>query len=328
MGLSVINTHSYLYNPLKVENDELKVSLEVLSGLQKKPKTISPKFFYDQQGSQLFSQICQLVEYYPSSTEMKIMRENIGEITRLVEPDSLLIEYGSGSSSKTRLLLDHLPTLAAYIPVDISKDYLLIAAESLRCCYPNLVVSPLWADFTKPFFLPEIQKWFTKKLAYFPGSTIGNFYPQQAVDFLRHVAVVVGTGGGLLVGVDLQKDPAILNQAYNDAKGVTAAFNLNMLAHINRRFQANFDMNQFEHSAFYNQEDGRIEMHLISKRGQRVSINGSLIDLDQGESILTEVSYKYTLESFARIAHKAGFNVQKVWLDSRKYFSVQYLVAK
>jgi len=214
------------------------------------------------------------------------------------------------------------------VPVDISRDYLLMAAESLRFCYPNLEISPLWADFTKPFSLPEIRKWYAKKLAYFPGSTIGNFYPQQAIDFMREVATTVGPGGGLLVGVDLHKDPERINVAYNDSKGVTAAFNLNMLSHINQRFQANFDINQFEHSAFYNQRAGRIEMHLISKRKQQITINGSLINFEQGESILTEVSYKYTLENFARIAHQAGFNIQKVWVDSRQYFSVQYLVAK
>jgi dimethylhistidine N-methyltransferase len=204
----------------------------------------------------------------------------------------------------------------------------LYTAENLNRNYPLLLIFPLWADFTKEFSLPLVSKRFSHILAYFPGSTIGNFHPSQAVDFMRNVASLVGPGGGFLVGVDLQKDTDVLNQAYNDSKGVTAAFNLNMLAHLNQKFHADFDESQFEHFAFYNQQAGRIEMHLVSQHDQSVTINGYGFNLFKGESILTEVSYKHTVEGFATMANQAGFEVSKVWLDSNNYFSVQYLVAR
>jgi dimethylhistidine N-methyltransferase len=324
MELTAISTQYMVANPV-VGLDDLY--LEVLQGLQKDPKTLPSKLFYDQHGSLLFDQICKLDEYYPTRTEKAIMQQNIAEIAGMVGTKCLLIEYGSGSSTKTRLLLDNLPDITGYVPVDISREHLYNTAEDLNRSYPDLVIFPLWADFTRAFSLPlEIDEGI-RKLAYFPGSTIGNFYPQQAIGFMQDVAALVGPGGGFLVGIDLQKDPTVLNLAYNDPQGITAAFNRNMLTHINQVLQADFKESQFEHLAFYNQKAGRIEMHLVSKEDQLVTANGSIINFRQGERILTEVSYKYTLEGFASVAAEAGFEVRKMWLDTRNYFSVQYLVA-
>jgi dimethylhistidine N-methyltransferase len=309
-----------------VVNDDK--TLEILQGFQKEQKTLPSKYFYDQHGSFLFDQICKLDEYYITRTETAIMQQNIAEIAGLIHPNCLLIEYGSGSSDKTRMILNHFSQLAAYVPVDISREHLFNSAESLNRNFPNLVIFPLWADFTREFSLPLVSNGFSQKLAYFPGSTIGNFYPTQAVDFMRNVASLVGPGGGFLIGIDLQKDSEVLNQAYNDRKGITAAFNLNILAHINQNFHADFVESQFEHLAFYDQQAGRIEMHLVSKQDQMVTINGIGFNLYKGERIMTEVSYKYTTEGFAEMADLAGFDVIKVWLDSKKYFGVLYLVAR
>ena len=325
MGLTKIYTQPFITNPLVVNDDRV---LEILQGFQKEHKTLPSKYFYDQHGSFLFDQICKLNEYYITRTETDIMQQNIYEIAGMIPPNCLLIEYGSGSSEKTKMLLNHFSQLAAYVPVDISREHLFNSAENLNRNYPNLVIFPLWSDFTKEFSLPLVSNGFSQKLAYFPGSTIGNFYPAQAVDFMRNVASLVGTGGGFLVGIDLQKDTKVLNQAYNDRKGITAAFNLNMLAHINRNFHADFNVNLFEHHAFYNQQAGRIEMHLVSKQDQMVTINGIGFNLYKDERILTEVSYKYTIEGFTKMAEQAGFDVSTVWLDSKKYFGVLYLVAR
>jgi dimethylhistidine N-methyltransferase len=324
MELTAISTQSFLTNPLVVSDD---ASMEVLKGLLKEQKTLPSKLFYDQRGSLLFDQICKSEEYYPTKTETAIMQQNIHEIAGVVGTNCVLIEYGSGSSVKTRLLLDHLPEMTAYVPVDISKEHLFNTVENLNRIYPNLVISPLWADFTKDFSMPLVNSGVSRRLAYFPGSTIGNFYPQQAIDFMRSVAALVSPGGGFLIGIDLQKNPDILNLAYNDRSGITAAFNLNILTHINREFHADFKVSQFEHLAFYNQKAKRIEMHLISKVDQVVTINGTGVGFQQGERILSEVSHKYTVESFASMAAQAGFKVRKVWTDSKRYFSIQYLVA-
>jgi dimethylhistidine N-methyltransferase len=324
MGIPGINTQSFVSTPLVVRDD---LTMEVLDGLQREQKTLPSKLFYDQRGSLLFDQICKLDEYYPTRTETAIMQQNIHEISEMIGSNCLLIEYGSGSSAKTKLMLDHLPDIAAYVPVDISSDHLYNSVENLNRKYPNLVIVPLWADFTKAFFLPLINNQFSHKLAYFPGSTIGNFHPQQAIDFMVNVAELVGPGGGFLIGIDLQKDPEILNLAYNDRKGITAAFNLNMLTHINQKFQADFIEGQFEHLAFYNPQASRIEMHLISIKDQVVNMNGSRIEFHRGERILTEVSYKYTTEGFSKMAAEAGLCVKKTWVDSNDYFSVLYLEA-
>jgi len=211
------------------------------------------------------------------------------------------------------------------VPVDISGEHLYNSAENLSHLYPKLRIFPIYADFTKAFSLPLIDLGVSYKLAYFPGSTIGNFYPQQAIDFMRSIASLVGSGGGLLIGIDLQKDSDVLNLAYNDLRGITAAFNLNILTHLNHKLQADFVESRFEHLAFYNQHEGRIEMHLISLVDQLVTINGVKIYFYQGERILTEVSHKYTIEGFASLAAQAGFRTKKVWVDSNHYFSVQYL---
>jgi dimethylhistidine N-methyltransferase len=301
---------------------------EVLYGLQKKTKELPSKLFYDEHGSQLFNEICQLDEYYLTRTEIQIMQQNIQEMAESIGPNCMLIEYGSGSSIKTRILLDHLPHLAAYVPVDISKDHLQKSVNALQDDYPGLKILPLWADYSQSFEVPSVKPWEARKLAYFPGSTIGNFTPNQSVDFMRNIADVVGPGGGFLIGADLQKNTEVLNTAYNDAKGVTAAFNLNILTHINRLFGGNFDEDNFEHYAFYNEEACRIEMHLISKLDHTAQVEGEIFRFNKGENILTEVSYKYSLDGFADLAFQAGFEINKVWTDPNKYFSVHYLIAE
>ena len=301
------------------------VLAEIINGLQNPLKFLPSKLFYDERGSKIFEKICELEEYYPTRTETAIMQKNIHKIAEMIGPGSVLIEYGSGSSKKTRILLDHFPEMAAYIPVDISRDHLLRTAESLKKKYPGLAIKPVWADYTSAFEIPPIGKKEAVPLAYFPGSTIGNFYPNQAIDFLKNIAELVGPGGGLLIGVDLKKDPDVLNRAYNDSRGVNADFNLNMLRHINNLYNANFDLNQFDHNAIYNQAAGRIEMYLISKLDQTVYVGNREFYLKKGERTLTEVSYKYSLRDFKEIANAAGFTVEAVWKDPKAYFSVQYL---
>jgi dimethylhistidine N-methyltransferase len=301
---------------------------EVIHGLQKKEKELPTKLFYDERGSQLFSQISQLDEYYLTRTEIQIMRQYIHEVVDVVGANNILIEYGSGNSTKTRILLDHLQDLVAYVPVDISKDYLHASVDALKQDYPNLLAVPVCADYSQPIKIPSFDTKPARNLAYFPGSTIGNFTPNQAIGFIQNIADVVGPGGGFLVGVDLQKDAKILNTAYNDADGVTATFNLNILTHINRKFASNFKEENFEHFAFYNEEAGRIEMHLISKLEQSVQVGDELFHFKRGENILTEVSYKYTLKNFCGLVSQAGFDIKKVWTDPRNYFSIQYLVAR
>ena len=298
--------------------------LEIVDGLRRDEKMISPKYFYDERGSQLFDEITRLPEYYPTETELGIMRDNIDEIADLVGEQASLIEFGSGSSTKIRILLDHLKSLAVYVPVDISEEHLVAAAENLKADYPDLEILPVVADFMQPFDLPEPSIMPVKNVVYFPGSTIGNFTQEAALDLLRVMHHEAKEGGALLIGVDLQKDPAILEAAYNDADGVTAEFNLNMLRHINREHGANFDLDAFEHRAEYNEVEGRIELRLDSSTDQSIEIGGETIEIAAGEAILTEYSHKYTLEGFAAMAGEAGFEVKQVWTDPRKLFSVQY----
>ena len=256
------------------------------------------------------------------------MRESAPEMAAAFGPQCMLIEYGSGSSVKIRLLLDYLESPAAYIPLDISRDHLMKAAGEIVEAYPGLNVVPVCADYTADFELPRIDADVRGRAAYYPGSTIGNFHPTAAVPFLQRIARVVGSGGLLLLGVDLRKDDEVLEAAYNDAGGITAAFNLNLLTHINRELDADFDLDQFEHRAIFNPDDSRIEMHLFSRAEQRVSIAGTTIEFRQGESIRTECSYKYTLDRFREIAEKAGFDVAQVWTDAQERFSVQLLRAR
>ncbi len=307
----------------QIENeDELD---EIVAGLLKPEKTISPKYFYDERGSRLFEKITALPEYYPTETELGIMRDSIDEIVALVGEQASLIEFGSGSSLKTRILLEHLDKLAAYVPVDISEEQLLASATELRADFPNLEVLPVLADFTRPFDLPSPTVMPLKNLVYFPGSTIGNFTNEAALSLLQVMHQEAGAGGALLIGVDLQKDPKIIERAYNDSAGVTAEFNLNMLRHINREYGADFDLERYSHSAEYNEDEGRIELRLIADTEQLVNIGNERIHIEKNEGILTEYSHKYTLESFAEMAAKADFEVKRVWVDQERLFSVQYL---
>lgn len=298
---------------------------EVVNGLRRTPKELPCKYFYDAWGSRLFEEICELPEYYLTRTELAIMRREIGEIVAAIGPGSLLIEYGSGSSLKTCLLLDHAPQLAGYIPIDISGAALETAVRALANLFPRLRIWPLRADYTRPYELPAAAAGAARRVVYFPGSTIGNFAPREAARFLGHIARVCGAGGGLVIGVDLKKDPRLLTAAYNDARGVTAAFNLNLLCRINRELGADFRLDGFAHHAFYNPRAGRIEMHLVSLARQEVRLNGTRIEFALGESVWTESSYKYSLEEFAGLAKSAGWWVERVWSDPERMFSVQYL---
>lgn len=297
---------------------------EIVEGLLREEKMISPKYFYDERGSQLFDEITRLPEYYPTETELAIMRDNIDEMAELIGEQASLIEFGAGSSMKIRILLDHLKSLAVYVPVDISEDHLVAAARNLKADYPDLEILPVVADFMQPFDLPRPSVMPVKNVVYFPGSTIGNFTHEAALDLLRVMHIEAKEGGALLIGVDLQKDTKILEAAYNDSQGVTAEFNLNMLRHINREHGANFDLDAFEHRAEYNEEEGRIELRLDSATDQTIELGGETIEIKAGEAILTEYSHKYTLEGFAAMAREAGFEVKKVWTDEERLFSVQY----
>lgn len=298
---------------------------EVVEGLQKEPKKIPPKFFYDETGSQIFEQICQLPEYYPTRTEQKILEENAGEIANIIGQHPYIIEPGCGSCEKIKLLLETLRP-DAYVPMDISKEFLQASAQALSDEFPWLEVHAACVDFTGPIDLPFCPP-DARKLAFFPGSSIGNFEPQQAKHFMRHVLNMVGDGGGMLIGVDLKKDEDSLNNAYNDTQGVTADFNLNLLSRINAELDANFELDHFDHHAFYNADAGRIEMHLVSQRPQKIKIGDHLILFNQGETIHTESSYKYTIEEFQELGSNAGFTPVHVWTDADNQFSVHYFEA-
>jgi dimethylhistidine N-methyltransferase len=298
---------------------------ELLHGLSQRPKSISAKFFYDEMGSQLFDEICSLEEYYPTRTEMGILREKAAEICALVGPDCRLVELGSGSSAKTRILLDHLQTPAAYVPVDIALEQLLQSSARLALLYPELCIRPVCADFTAAFALPETPGPVRRTVAFFPGSTIGNLEPAEAENFFRKISLLCGTEGGLLIGVDLKKDRLTLERAYNDSLGVTARFNLNLLTRINRSFGAGIRQDKFQHHAFYNDEFGRIEMHLVSLVEQTIKLNGTTFSFQEGEHIVTEHSYKYSLDEFAKLAGRSGWAVKGLWTDAANLFSVHYL---
>ena len=298
---------------------------EIVDGLSAAQKQISPKYFYDERGSQLFDEITRLPEYYLTNTELGIMRDNIAEMVELVGKQASLIEFGSGSSLKTRILLEHLSELAAYVPVDISDDHLHASASEIREEFPHIDVLPVVADFTKQFELPTPMVMPLRNVVYFPGSTIGNFEHDMAMDLLRVMYHEAGKNGALLIGVDLQKDPNIIENAYNDSAGITAEFNLNMLQHLNRDYGANFDVDEFTHSANYDPDEGRVVIELISQSDQTFEIADTAFEIADGEAILTEYSHKYSLDGFATMASEAGFTVEKVWTDSERLFSVQFL---
>jgi dimethylhistidine N-methyltransferase len=300
---------------------------EVISGLRKPQKELPSKYFYDERGSRLFQRICTLEEYYIPGAEASIMEDNIEEMVELIGPRVQLIEYGSGDCNKVRLLLDHLQDVVVYLPIDISQKQLLRESEELASQYPDLEILPVCADYTSDFRLPVPKRQSERTVVYFPGSTIGNFDPIPAKKFLEHIAGVCGVGGGLLIGVDLKKDPGLLHDAYNDKEGVTADFNLNLLHRINIELDADFQPDWFKHYAFYNPKEGRVEMHLVSLRQQVVYIAGRSISFTQGESIWTESSYKFSPDEFQQLAATAGFKVEKLWTDESQKFSVQYLVA-
>ena len=296
----------------------------VLEGLQHEQKEIPSKFLYDERGSKLFDAICETDDYYPTRTEIGIMKQHVEEMVDAIGPRALLAEYGSGSSLKTRILLDHVEDLALYVPIDISRAHLVESAETIADLYPHIPVQPLCADYTDTFELPKPPRPAARTVVYFPGSTLGNFQPDDARRFLADIADTVGTDGGLLIGVDLKKDVEVLRAAYNDSEGVTAAFNKNLLRRMNRELEATFDLDQFEHRALWNEQAGCIEMHLRSRIDQTVTVAGEPIAFAGGETIRTEYSYKYTLDDFEALAAEAGLAVEQVWTDDQSYFSVQY----
>ena len=316
------NRAAYLTEQDDASDEELS---DLLDGLRQPLKTISPKYFYDERGSQLFEQITELPEYYLTRTELAIMRSHVEEMAALIGRQASLIEFGSGSSQKIRILLDHLEALAAYVPVDISKDHLVAAADAIAADYPAIEVLPVAADFTQPFDLPEPAVTPLRNIVYFPGSTIGNFSPGAALDLLKVMHHEAGVGGKLLIGIDLRKDRDVLERAYNDASGVTARFNLNILSNLNNTFGADFDPAAYRHVAEYNESAGRIEMYLVSERDQTVSIGAETISVANRERILTEHSHKYALAGFADLAAQARFSPIKHWTDADEMFAICFL---
>ena len=300
---------------------------DVIEGLAAVPKWISPKWLYDARGSELFDEITELADYYPTRIETEIMRASAKEMAELAGPGSVLVEYGSGSSQKTRILLERMLDLTAYVPIDISEEHLLGTAKGLREDFPALNVVPVVADYTQPIALPLEIDPAAHRVVYFPGSTIGNFHPTEARRFLTRIADVCGEWGGLLIGVDLKKDPNVLHRAYNDPEGVTAAFNRNLLTRMNRELGSNFIEDAYTHYAFFDPQEGRVEMHLVSLTEQIVEVGGQEFSFRAGESLWTECSYKYALWEFKELAAGAGFEERRTWTDAETRFAVMYLEA-
>lgn len=308
-------------------------SRDVQAGLSAPVKSLPAKYFYDRHGSELFEQICRLPEYYPTRTEKKILREHAREIAAIVGPDVEVVEFGAGAAEKVRLLLDALNRPAGYLPIDISGPHLSAAVAPLARAYPDVTMRVVAGDFTSPLSLPAPLPQARARVGFFPGSTIGNFTPEEALGFLRNAAAMLRThggpgsmgGAGLLIGVDMVKDPAVLHAAYNDSAGVTAAFNLNLLQRINRELNGDFDLDAFDHYAFYNPARQRIEMHLVSRVAQTVQVCNQRYAFTAGESIHTENSYKYTPARFRMLAEKAGFRPAAMWTDEDSLFSLHWL---
>jgi dimethylhistidine N-methyltransferase len=316
-----MDAHRVLAAAADIAEDDFAQCL--LDGLSRTPKEISCKYFYDEEGSRLFEAICELPEYYQTRTEIALLRRHAGEIAALIGPDAQLLEFGAGSLKKARLLLDVLERPRGYTPVDISGDYLLGVTHALAADYPNLALQPLVADFTQVLTIPPLAG-ARRRAGFFPGSTVGNFKPDAAVSLLRRMRTALD-GGGLLIGVDLVKDPARLHAAYNDSAGVTAAFNKNLLVRANRVSDADFDADGFAHYAPYNPLAHRIEMYLVSLRRQRVRVAGQPFDFALGEAVHTEDSHKYTIEGFRALAARAGFTPRAVWCDADALFSIHWL---
>jgi dimethylhistidine N-methyltransferase len=300
---------------------------DVLDGLSRARKALPAKYFYDERGSRLFEAICELPEYYPTRTELALMQRYAGDMARLMGERSLLIEYGSGSSKKTRLLIEAAAP-AVYMPIDISRELLLETSAGLLEAFPKLRIAAVYADYTRALSLPDCAKHKPeRRVVYFPGSTIGNFDLDETRAFLANVRALLGAGGLFLVGVDLKKNPMTLHAAYNDAQGVTAEFNLNLLRRMNNELGANFDLAAFAHHAFYDAELGRIEMHLVSLKKQTIEIDAQHFEFASGETIHTEISCKYGVEEFQALARAAGFEASGVWVDEAALFSVHCLRA-
>lgn len=320
MGYGTLDNSTSL--PAPAVDSEFRRSLS--AGLRMQPKCISPKYFYDERGSQLFDEICELPEYYPTRTELSILETNAAAIAERIGKHAEIIEFGAGSLTKVRVLLDALDEPLRFLPIDISGEYLESAAEGLRLDFPDIDVEPIAGDYTKKLDLPDPAANVGKRVGFFPGSTLGNFAPDDALAFLIRAARLL-RGGGLLIGVDLVKSPAVLHAAYNDAQGVTAQFNLNLLRHANRELGTDFDLDGFEHYAFYNAPCQRIEMHLVSRRAQVVTLGDEHFSFRDGETLHTESSYKFTNQSLATLAEKAGFGKGECWTDQDDLFSVHWL---
>ena len=313
-------------SPRGMPNDTAGAELraEVLRGLRSAPRTLPPKLFYDAVGARLFERITRLPEYYLTRAELEILEAHVGEIADLTGPRAALVEYGSGAGVKVRLLLDALRDPVAYVPIDVSAAQLARVAAEIAREYPRLLVRPLAADYTQPLRLPSLPP-DAHRLAFYPGSTIGNFHPTEAAAFLHRIRGVVGPDGALLLGVDRRKDAAVLHAAYNDAAGVTAAFNRNVLRRLNRELGADFDLARFAHRAVFNEAASRIEMHLVSLERQTVHVAGERITFEPGESIWTESSYKYDEGALETLVASAGFRMTRSWTDAAERFQVLYL---
>jgi dimethylhistidine N-methyltransferase len=299
---------------------------DVIAGLSSDPRTLPCKYFYDERGAALFQKICELPEYYITRTEIDILDGHHAEIASQLGPNVGLIGLGTGAGTKTRILIKALEKPAVYIPVDISEKQLRKSSALFSKIFPDLEILPVCADYLQPVVLPSPRHKPARNVVYFPGSTIGNFEPNEALEFLRRIANVSGRGGGLLIGVDLQKDRNVIESAYNDSAGVTAQFNLNLLVHVTRETGANFDLSRWQHRATYNSEAGRIEMYLISATDQTVRIQDRAFHFRAGERILTEHSYKHTPEGFNALARQAGFDFVQLWTDDARLFGVFYFV--
>ena len=312
------------YEQTAIPNSEQAAIAEIVSGLQQTPKHLPCKLFYDEVGAALFEKITELPEYYPTRTELEILQQHGDAMAEWIGPHARIVEFGSGSGSKTRVLLDKLIDPGEYIPIDIAESQLLDFARALKDALPAIRVNPIAADYTRDIALPRSDQ---RTIVFFPGSTIGNFEPGEAAAFLRNARRIAGERGGLLIGADLQKDTAVIERAYNDAAGVTAAFNLNILSHVNHICDADFDPGLFRHHAFYDAEHGRVEMQLISRESHVVTLRAApqqplQIDFASGERIVTEYAYKYTITGFQQLAQSAGFKSAAVWTDPAARFSV------
>jgi L-histidine Nalpha-methyltransferase len=313
-----------VFHDLEPEVDSFRDS--VLEGLSRRQKVIPCRFLYDARGSMLFEAICELPEYYPTRTEMAILAAYAPEIAAAMGPRCALVEFGSGSSRKVRLLLDALQDPASYVAIDISREALRHAANALAASFPDLAVMAVCADYMRPMDLPPLPvAGAGRRLGFFPGSTIGNLDPAMAINFLVGCRQVIGSDGAMLIGVDLKKDPAVLHAAYNDAQGVTAAFNLNLLERINRELDGDFNLDRFAHDAAYNSAAGKIEIFIRSNADQIVTVAGQRFRFSRGERIHTEDSCKYTVAEFQELAHHAGYRAERCWTDPAELFSVHLL---